>query len=245
MYRYLMVSVAALAFGIGAAPAADLGAPAPAPIYTKAPLAVPFSWTGFYVGANLGYGFGSTTTTDIVATNSLCWVKCGAQWDTKVKGITGGAQAGYNWQFNSLVLGVEGDLGALDVNGNGNDPLLSTTFTHTNGGVFSTARGRLGFAIDHVLVYGTGGWFGANFDSSVHQHSGVLIDTSSTSFQSGWTAGAGGEWAFAPRWSLKGEWLHYDVGNQKVGGVIPTNVTQFFNIKNTGDIVRGGINYHF
>jgi outer membrane immunogenic protein len=59
----------------------------------------------------------------------------------------------------------------------------------------------------------------------------------------GWTAGAGGEWAFAPRWSLKGEWLHYDVGNQKVGGAIDNNtVTQFFNIKNT---IRGGINYHF
>ena len=56
MHRYLMTSVAAFALGIGAASAADLGR-APAPVYTKAPLAVPFSWTGFYIGPNIGAGY--------------------------------------------------------------------------------------------------------------------------------------------------------------------------------------------
>src|SRR5215467_12573694 len=84
----------------GSAQAADLLVKAPPPDH--------FSWAGFYAGANAGYAWGTTTTTDTVATNGLCWVRCGAQWDTAAKGVTGGVQAGYNWQFGYLVLGVEG-----------------------------------------------------------------------------------------------------------------------------------------
>jgi outer membrane immunogenic protein len=218
-----------------------------ADLYVKAPPPEYFTWSGFYVGANAGFAFGSTTTTDIVATNGVCWVSCGAQWGTKVSGGTGGGQIGYNWQFGSIVLGVERDLGYLGASGTGPYPLLPTTTANTNGGFFSTARARAGFTVDHLLVYATGGWFGADFDTTVHQSTGgTVINTASSGFQSGWTAGGGIEWAFAPKWSLKGEYLHYEVGDQKIGGAIFNNtVTQFFNVKNTGDMVRTGINYHF
>jgi outer membrane immunogenic protein len=225
--------------GTHVASAADLLVKAPPPI---------FSWAGFYAGANAGFTFGDTTTTDTVATNKLCWISCGAQWGTGLTGFTGGGQAGYNWQFGNLVVGVEGDLGYLGARGSAAYPLHTSTIASTNGGLFATARGRVGFNIDHVLVYGTGGWFGANLDSNVSDSTGpVNINTSSTGFQSGWTAGGGVEWAFNPRWSLKGEYLHYDVGDKQVGGTFSGGgaTIQFFNIKNTGDIVRFGANYHF
>jgi len=206
-----------------------------------------FIWAGFYAGANAGYAWGTTTTTDTVANLGGCWAKCGAQWDTKVGGFTGGAQAGYNWQYDHLVFGVESDIGYLGARGSAAYPLFPVTAANTNGGVFSTARGRFGFAADRVLFYGTGGWFGADFGSSVNGGFPTnIVNTSSTGFQSGWTAGGGVEWAFAPRWSLKGEYLHYQVGDKKVGGVCcGGGVIQFFDIKNTGELVRAGVNYHF
>jgi outer membrane immunogenic protein len=238
-----LISAAVAALGITClhgASAADLPVKALPPPYT-------LSWAGFYVGGNAGFASGNTTTTDILATNNLPWVQNGAQWGTKLSGFAGGGQVGYNWQFGNLVVGVESDVGYLGATGSGPYPLLPTTTADTHGGLFSTARGRLGVAVDHVLLYGTGGWFGADLDTTINQSTGgTVIHTSSPGFRSGWTAGGGLEWAFSPRWSLKGEYLHYDVGTEKVGGAIFNNtVTQFFNVKNTGEIVRAGVNYHF
>jgi outer membrane immunogenic protein len=212
--------------------------PLPPPAY--------FTWTGFYAGLNAGAGWGTTTATDELATNGSCWNRCGFQWSNKPDGFVGGGQVGYNWQFGSFVVGVEGDLGYLGLKGSQAASISADTIVNTRGGIFATARGRLGFAFDHVLVYGTGGWFGADLDSSVNDNIGSTVNTASTGFQSGWTAGTGVEWAFAPQWSIKGEWLYYDLGRKDVGGACcGGGVTQFFNIKNTGDIVRAGLNYHF
>jgi len=237
-----LVSMMVAALSIGSAhlaSAADLPLKAP-------PLSV-FSWTGFYVGGSFGGDSGTATATDILATNGLAWVRNGAQWSAKIRSFTASAEAGYNWQVGNIVFGVEGDVGYLGQTGSSQYPLLTTTTLNTHGNLFSTARGRFGFAFDRVLVYGTGGWFGADFDSTVNQSIGVVIHTSSTGFQSGWTAGGGLEWAFARNWSLKGEFLHYDVGTKKVGGTFTGGgaAIQFFNIKDTGDIARAGINYHF
>jgi outer membrane immunogenic protein len=83
----------------------------------------------------------------------------------------------------------------------------------------------------------------------VNDNIGVTVNTGSTGFKSGWTVGGGVEWSFAPKWSLKGEYLHYDLGTTTVSGVcggacgFPGDV-QPFGIKNTGDLVRFGVNYH-
>jgi outer membrane immunogenic protein len=241
--KLISLVIASLSVGGGqVASAADLAVKAP--VY-KAPPPVYFTWTGFYAGANAGGAWGTTTATDIPATNTLCWNRCGDRFSSKPSGFTGGGQAGYNWQFGNFVLGVEGDIGYLGVKGVAASSISPTTLVNTSGGVFATARARVGYAFDHVLVYGTGGWMGADVDSTVHEVGGSL-NTAATGFQSGWTAGGGLEWAFAPRWSLKGEYLHYDLGDQKVGGVCcGGGVIQFFNIKNSGEIVRTGVNYHF
>jgi outer membrane immunogenic protein len=238
--RTKLVSLVIAALGIGGAQVASA-----ADLAFKAPPAPVYPWAGFYVGANAGFGWGNTTATDVLATNGACWNQCGYQWGSKVSGGTGGGQAGYNWQFGHLVAGFEGDLGYLGLTGSAAAPISTDTIINTRGGVFATARGRLGFTVDEVLVYGTGGWFGADLGSSVNDNIGATVNTSTTGFQSGWTAGGGIEWSFAPKWSLKGEYLHYDLGDTKVGGACcGGGVTQFFVLKNTGDLVRFGVNYH-
>ncbi|MFG1271075.1 outer membrane protein [Xanthobacter flavus] len=122
----LLASAAALAGFALATPAgaADLGYPAP---YVQ-PVAA-FTWTGFYLGANAGYGWGSSSF-------------------SSPGGFLGGFQAGYNFQFGSpIVLGVETD---FDFAG-----MSAGAYSLNNLG---TVRARLGYSFDRVLVYGTGGF---------------------------------------------------------------------------------------
>jgi len=136
----------------------------------------------------------------------------------------------------------------LGVKGNSLDPISTdNTTVNTKGGFYATARGRIGFvtgATGNVLIYGTGGWIGADLRSTVQDSIGFQTDD--TGFRSGWTVGGGVEWAFAPQWSVKGEWLYYNLSSGKVGGVCCGNGTiQFFDIENKGNIVRVGLNYKF
>ena len=203
----------------GAAYAADLPA-APAP-YTKAPAIVApvNNWTGFYIGAMGGYG--SENTSDPLA----------------LKGGFGGGTVGYNWQFNSIVAGLEADGAFADLH-NGATALGVTV----NGKVdaLATFRGRVGVAYDQVLFYGTAGLALADTKISASAP-GVAISDSKT--MTGWTAGAGIEWMFIPRWSLKAEYLYRSFGSQTffAAQIPPGFTTGTLNI-NSGQV---GINYHF
>jgi outer membrane immunogenic protein len=197
----------------GAASAADLSAPRSA-AYTKAPAMSPaVNWSGFYIGAVGGYA--SENTSDALG----------------IKGGFGGGTIGYNWQFGTFVLGLEGDGTFGDVSS-----------TATIGGVtatakvdsFSTFRGRAGVAVDQVLFYGTAGL--ALADTKITATSGG-VTLSSSNTQTGWTAGAGVEWMFAPRWSIKGEYLFRSFDNTTIAGVS----TGTLNV-NSGQV---GINFHF
>src|ERR1700732_578838 len=163
----------------GAAYAADL--PAPGAPYTKAPAVVSpaINWSGFYIGAMGGYA--SENTSDALG----------------IKGGFGGGTVGYNWQFGTIVAGIEADGAFGDISA-----------TATSGGVTATAkvdalatvRGRVGVAFDQVLLYGTGGL--AIADTKISATDGV-VSFSDSKTQTGWTAGAGVEWMFMPRWSLQ------------------------------------------
>jgi outer membrane immunogenic protein len=166
MKKILYAAVATLALSAGtatAALAADVIAeqpPAPAPVVVPV-----FSWTGLYLGANLGYG----------------WANAGPDDDN---GFVGGGQIGYNYEFdNHLVLGIEGDMDATGWQFDGND--VDYTIT---------GRGRLGYAFDRWMVYGTGG--------IAYAKAGDLKDT-------GWVAGAGVEWAATDHIIPGIEYLHY------------------------------------
>ena len=115
MHRHLLISVVALVLGGSAASAADL---APAPIYTKAPVAVPHSWAGFYGGGNAGWVGSTGNTIDLSGTDtgtgglgtSLASGEIPSSIDLGYSGFLGGAQLGYNWQSSNWVFGFEGDI---------------------------------------------------------------------------------------------------------------------------------------
>jgi outer membrane immunogenic protein len=207
----------------GAANAADLPA-APTP-YTKAPAIVaPINnWTGFYIGAMGGYG--SENTSDPFG----------------IKGGFAGGTVGYNWQFNQFVAGIEADGAWADINNSVTQSVGGIPVTVTaKVDALATVRGRFGVAFDQVLFYGTAGL--ALADTKVGASAlGVGISESHT--QTGWTAGAGIEWMFIPRWSLKAEYLYRSFGSQTFfASQIPPGVpTGTVNI-NSGQV---GINYHF
>jgi outer membrane immunogenic protein len=164
----------------GAAVAADL----PASNYYTAPATLSaYSWTGPYLGAQIGYEFGAVSNNP-----------------THPDGIQGGVEAGYNWQFGQFVAGAEGD---LDVSG-AQDTFAPWQFSNP---WYGTLRGRAGIAIGNTLLFGTAGLAYGELEV---QNPGNLTE-SKTSF--GLVAGGGLEVGFTPRWSAKAEWLYLDLAS--------------------------------
>jgi high affinity Mn2+ porin len=205
--RYLEPVLAGAAFG-----ALTLGSPAmAADIPLKAPYLRPaFDWSGFYIGGHTGYGRGSSTA---VLTDPLPVSTVGSI----VSGPIGGVQGGYNVQIPSgLVLGVEADLTFPNY-------FTSNSIVSTLSGARSdvvekldyagTLRGRLGYASGHWLIYATGGFAfaGERFINTPD----VGTDQKIINVRPGWAAGAGVEYAFAPHWSVRLEYLYsqYDRAN--------------------------------
>ncbi|MGN6467568.1 MAG: outer membrane protein [Rhizobiaceae bacterium] len=167
MKKILYAAVATLAISAAATAARAADVVTEAPPAPPAPVVTPvFSWTGVYLGANLGYG----------------WANSNVGGDDN--GFVGGGQLGYNYEFgNHLVLGIEGDMDATGMEFGGND--VDYTIT---------GRGRLGYAFDRWMVYGTGG--------VAYAKAGGFNDT-------GWVAGGGVEWAATDHIMPGIEYLHY------------------------------------
>jgi len=269
----------------GAASAADLGRPAPAPVYTKAPVAVAYSWTGFYGGVSGGYGWSADDVNTAVGIGQVPpspqalgdAAALGLHFPTSPKGFLGGGTLGYNVQTGQFVWGVETDLSWADIKGTSTQgvtaPVAGGLAFTTSSGVgeqkidaFGTLRGRLGFTpMNSLLVYGTGGLAYGHVESNTNigetTNTAVVASItnavgSASSWRGGWTAGAGLEYAFAPRWTAKAEYLYYDLGTISYNSTstgfhvgappFPYNtnsVTSTADFK--GNIVRGGINYKF
>ena len=198
--------LAGLALAVAAAvpaSAADLSYRAPVAYAAPAPV---FTWTGFYIGANAGYGWGE------------------ADWSDDTDGFLGGVQAGYNWQAvgSPLVVGIEADIQGTNIE--------SPTFTLD---YFGTVRARLGYAVDQFLIYGTGGFA---YGKGNYEVAGLSNSQTNT----GWTIGAGGEYAFTPNWSVKAEYLYLDLGKESY-----ETVSGPLDIGTTANILRVGANYRF
>lgn len=202
-----------------AAGAAEL--PVKAPIY-KAPLRSVvsyYNWTGFYAGINAGYGFG-TSTWSLLSTG-----------DIKPKGVVAGGTLGYNWQSGMFVAGIEADGAWANIN---NTATLAGVTATAKIDALATVRGRIGAAFNQIMLYGTGGL--AVADTKVSATAlGITVSDSKT--QTGWTAGAGIEWMFIPRWSLKAEYLYRRFDNVTLFGVSTGNIAL-----NSGQV---GVNFHF
>ncbi len=241
MKKVLILSLVALAaFSLPAA-ASDVNAP-----YAKAaPVYGPTNWSGFYVGGNVGAGFGNVTTTDING-----GVPPGPFGYTTT-GVLGGAQGGFNYQWNSIVASLEVDLGYLGANGKGYVP-SSTPGHHQDltlsGGFTAGVSGRLGYAIGRWLPYVKGGY--VYYDGNAAQTTTKAgYATTPTGAYSGYAIGGGVEYALMSDWSIKVEYLRYELGSQ---GGMQTSLTdppigyQYKNSTSVNfDTIKFGVNYHF
>lgn len=240
-----------------AASAADYApVPAPvAPIYAVPPPVVPIPvvplWSGFYIGGNLGGGWAHSPTRFSSSFSSADPVFGSARNFTS--GAAGGAQIGYNWQYGGFVFGAESDL--QFANGDGQ---LTAYCPPTRCGVpvaarveqkmqwFGTSRGRVGYAQDSWLVYFTGGYAYAAFQTDASADvGGTIAHAGENSNRGGWTAGGGIEVAFTRNWSVKAEYLFADFGD-KVATWNAPGVSRLANENSLNlNIVRAGVNYRF
>lgn len=262
--RLLVANILAAVLTAGAAQAADIAAP----VVTKAPVVAPaFSWTGFYVGAHAGYGWGRTefsNSYDIEFPDSYDYLGLGsadARYDAD--GWLAGGQIGFNYQIDQLVIGVEADASWANIKGNGTysfyndqDVLVSMCVKQgdacqTEIDALGTITARLGVAYDRALFYVKGGaaW------ASVSYRSGYTDADPAFSYRDtvdetrwGWTIGGGVEYAFADNWSVKVEYNYIDLGDDTVtfdyrpdDYVNPHRAT----VDQTVQIVKAGINYRF
>jgi outer membrane immunogenic protein len=231
----------ALAF-VAAAPAFAADLPPPAAPLPRAPVAyvpaVPvFTWTGFYVGLNTGYAFGKADGTSTLGTTG----------SFSVSGPMAGVTLGGNYQIGQFVVGAETDIDWQNVRGSqvgggcsfippGGPPAVPGSCDAASNWV-GTFRGRVGLAMDRVLLYATGGGAYANIKASVS----ALPWSRNTEL--GWTAGAGVEYAMTDNWTVKFEYLFADFQHATcpAASCFATSTTVSFN----ESMVRAGINYKF
>ena len=224
MRRVLLTSISLLAFAATAAVAADLPRSMPA----KAPAYVPvgYNWTGFYLGINGGYGWGSSGWSLVPGTR------------IEPSGGLFGGTVGYNIQTGMIVLGVEGDFDWSGLSGSVSCA-AGLAICETSSDWLATFRGRIGYSFDRWMPYVTGG--GAFADVKATASAPLLgAALSSSSTQAGWTLGGGIEFAFMSNWTAKVEYLHVDLGSFDTGPVPIVN-----NVNVRQDIVRAGLNYRF
>jgi len=247
-------------------------APPPAPAPAPAPAPSP-NYTGFYSGLNGGGGFENTINNSVSSCFDFgCDVATAVpgQLNTRPSGFIGGGQIGYNWQAGLFVWGVETDFQGANITGSAtvtNSTTFSSVFTNTVTAAgsqridwFGTLRGRLGWTpMPPLLIYATGGLaYGqvktnVSFTGSVFDGS-TLIDSASsavtkTDTRAGWTVGGGAEWMLTPQWSIKAEYLFYDLGTERMDQTLDFGSDGFTSIHSDahyrGSIVRGGVNFKF
>jgi outer membrane immunogenic protein len=236
--------------------AADMPVKAPPPAPVPA-----WSWTGFYIGGNAGGGWENGGFSHVTLP-----VGSADPFTMRLHGIgaVGGVQAGYNWQINSVVIGLEGDWDAASIKASnvfGPITLLGVPFP---GPVTATAsqkvdwlasiRGRIGVTFDRSLLYLTGGAAFSRMDFAAcqncnHAGGGTSYPLAFSSTRSGGVVGVGVEQAIAANWSVRAEYLYYQFKGAS-GIALPTPPNPTFTGSDTWQrsfvqTVRFGIDYKF
>jgi outer membrane immunogenic protein len=231
-----LVFAAGIVFGIFAAEAADLPpAPTPAPVAPVAYAPAVYNWSGFYLGGHLGGADAGSSWSDPIT---------GASNTFNSVGFLGGGQIGVNAQFNALVVGLEGDFswtGGLGLNGSGADSLGDTINTKVDW--TSTVTGRIGAAFDRLLVYGKGGLALAQDQSGLTDIAGNNVST--TFMRTGWTAGAGIEYALDDNWSVRVEYDYLGFGLHTLDFTTPVVGTVSSNANLNVQEVKAGLDFRF
>jgi outer membrane immunogenic protein len=227
MIRKFSMATAVLIAATGSALAADLPSRRPPPpVYTPPPL---FTWTGVYVGGDIGYGWGKDSVSSL-GTNTFLG-------SSTASGVVGGAHIGYNYQINQFVVGLEGDVSGTSISKS-----VFAPFAVYNASIpiEGSVRGRVGYAWDRALFYATGG---AAFADIKNSFSAPGVFASTSTGRVGWTVGGGVEYALTNNWSVRGEYRYSDFGrtNYLVGAAAPIAVSNHL----TEHAVRVGFSYKF
>jgi outer membrane immunogenic protein len=272
--------VALAVAGAVSAQAADLPTrkEAPAPVFVPPP----FTWTGFYIGLNAGavWGNGGNASTTVFADGvpigtisgvpaTLADVFPGVGSGGGNTGFIGGGQAGYNWQTGAFVFGVETDFDGTSLSRSRSaigptfvEPFFGASdFFTANGSVkldwLGSTRGRVGYAWDRLLIYGTGGVAYGGASSHLDVFDAVdgfgFSSGGGSSSRVGWTVGGGVEYAFTNNWIIGAEYLYYDLGSRHLNIVPNVAASDFFGatlfsqtkINFTGSVARARISYKF
>jgi len=214
--------------------AADLPTPSPPP---SLPAAV-YNWTGFYLGINGGFGTGNSNWSD---------GPVGTTGSFPISGYVVGGTVGVNYQIGQYVFGIEGDGDWTNLHGNSGSTcgaisavVLPPVGCQTQSEWLATVRGRVGYAFNNILLFGTAGAAFGNIQTGL-----IPPSTFDSTTEAGWAIGAGIEVAFAPNWTAKAEYLFVDLPNAtcttagNCGGAAGSIVS--FN----ESIVRAGVNFKF
>jgi outer membrane immunogenic protein len=249
MKKLLRAGATFAALIAGRAMAADLAAP------IRAVPELPIGWSGFYVGVNMGGTWSSTNSVTVTTVPGATFdaggpilVQNASPAATSASGVAGvqrraafigGGQVGYNWQFSSVVAGLEGDIQGLvgseasaanltnvgPLSASTGTPFVTTFSVSRRIDYLGTVRGRLGYvASPGLLVYATGGLAYAGITESVgfttsnagYGANGVtpswFIKNDFSTARAGGTVGGGLEWMLVPNLTLKAEYLYYNLG---------------------------------
>ncbi len=244
MKKFLLGTVGLVALGLASGPAsaADLAA---RPVYTKAPpmMAAAYDWSGFYIGANGGWGSSHNCWDATTAAGAFV----GAEGCHNSTGGTAGGQVGYRWQASQWVFGLEAQGNWADLTGSTANLALAGGTLSSKMDAFGLFTGQVGYSWNNVLLYAKGGaavtdrnfWF----DIALGRP-----PASSTGDQTRWspTVGAGLEFGFYQNWSLGIEYNHIFEDRHNATFVTPAGVA--FPGSRTGgdtDMVLGRLNYRF
>jgi outer membrane immunogenic protein len=224
MRKILGTLVVLAALPTASANAADMALKAP-PVVAAA-----YNWTGFYLGGEIGGGWSSSTTTNIDASAGFPARFVNAP--INMRGVLGGAYAGANYQFNTIVVGIDGYYDGADLNGSATDvspgpgPGTGNVSNKNESMKWDSAvTGRLGLTASNWLFYVKGGWAWAEFDSSAvtRTAAGVAVGSGNASeTRNGGTVGIGVEYGFTPHWAGR---IEYDYVKFQTSSFNSTNVS--------------------
>jgi outer membrane immunogenic protein len=237
---------------------------APPPIMAKSPLAMkaprmappPSSWTGFYVGGDVGAAWLSESATWNPLPDPATFGAFPNSANDRGVAFLGGAHAGYDYQvMPDWVVGLEGDWTWTKAGGTATAPWVpqpGATTTSANLDWLASARGRIGYLVTpDIMTYATGGaaWAKINYSAvSTDPGIGYSATTDFSSTQTGYAVGGGLEWTMTDNWTVRAEYLYYQFNKgpnviaQAPGGLPPSNfVWGNANIS----VARAGVSYKF
>jgi outer membrane immunogenic protein len=241
--RIAFISVCAGLGAIQLAAAADL----PYPVKARPPVApavVPDSWAGFYVGGQIGYGMDNVRWENLGT--STAFSPLGSVTRDHGSGVIGGGQLGYNWQYNRIVLGIEGSASVADFDRSFASPYFPATDTWSSKLTWlGTVTGRVGYGFDSWMPYVKGGFAAGNVETTI-QSNGLGVTAQGSAVHYGWTAGGGVEVKVTRQVSLGLEFMHTDLGrNNDINTTATPGAAESYGVGLRSNSLMARFNYFF